>query len=54
MWGFSGDCADLGKVLGVWVGRLTYVGVIPGFVENMGTTIYGMAAKYWESVVVGF
>ena len=31
-----------------------YVGGIAGFSINTGTTIYGMAAKYWESVVVGF
>ena len=31
-----------------------YVGDIAGFVKNMGTTIYGMTAQYWKSVVVGF
>jgi hypothetical protein len=30
-----------------------YVGDIAGFVKNMGTTIYGMTAQYWKSVVVG-
>jgi hypothetical protein len=33
---------------------LMYVGDIPGFVKNMGTTIYGITAQYWKSVVVGF
>ena len=33
--------------------HLRYVG-IAGFSKNMGTTIYGMTAQYWESVVVGF
>jgi hypothetical protein len=27
---------------------LIYVGAIAGFVKNMGTTIYGMTAQYWE------
>ena len=30
------------------------VGAIAGFSKNMGTTIYGMTAQYWKSVVVGF
>ena len=34
--------------------RLMYVGDIVGFSKNMGTTIYGMTAQYWKSVVVGF
>ena len=33
---------------------LRYVGDIAGFSKNMGTTIYGMTAQYWKSVVVGF
>ena len=33
---------------------LIYVGDIAGFSKNMGTTIYGMTAQYWKSVVVGF
>ena len=33
---------------------LMYVGDIPGFVKNMGTTISGMTAQYWKSFVVGF
>jgi hypothetical protein len=31
-----------------------YVGDIPGFSKNTGTTIYGMTAQYWKSVAVGF
>jgi len=30
-----------------------YVGGIAGFSKNMGTTISGMTAQYWKSVVVG-
>ena len=30
------------------------VGGIASFSKNMGTTIYGMTAQYWKSVVVGF
>jgi|APSaa5957512622_1039677.scaffolds.fasta_scaffold12590_2 hypothetical protein len=33
---------------------LMYVGDIPGFSKSTGTTIYGMTAQYWKSVVVGF
>ena len=33
---------------------LRYVGDIADFSKNMGTTIYGMTAQYWKSVVVGF
>ena len=35
MWGFSGDDADLKRWLGVWVGRLMYVGGI----SALGTPI---------------
>jgi hypothetical protein len=31
-----------------------YVGDNAGFSKNMGTTIFGMTARYWKSVVVGF
>jgi hypothetical protein len=31
-----------------------YVGGITSFSKNMGTTISGMTAQYWKSVVVGF
>ena len=37
-----------------WNSSLRYVGDTAGFSKNMGTTIYGMVAKYWKSVVVGF
>ena len=33
---------------------LRYVGDTADFSKNTGTTIYGMTAQYWESVVVGF
>ena len=31
-----------------------YVGDIAGSAKNTRTTIYGMTAQYWKSVVVGF
>lgn len=33
---------------------LRYVGDIAGSAKNTGTTISGMTAQYWKSVVVGF
>ena len=30
---------------------LRYVGDIPAFSKNMGTTIYGMTAQYWKSIL---